>query len=78
MLTAAILVVLTSSNVAWAGGDKNAHNNPNGNPAEDTFQTPYANTGDGRMMIFCAENEMLVVTPIEPGALEVICIPTTE
>lgn len=59
-----------------AGGDKNAHNNPNGEPSTGTFNPPYANyDGEGRMMVFCAENELLVVVPAEGGALEVICQP---
>jgi hypothetical protein len=59
-----------------AGGDKNAHNNPNGEPSTDTFNPPYANyDNDGRMMVFCAEDELLVVVPAEGGALEVTCQP---
>jgi hypothetical protein len=59
-----------------AGGDQNAHNNPNGEPSSSTFNPPYTNyDSDGRMMVFCAEDELLVVVPAEGGALEVICQP---
>ncbi len=58
-----------------AGGDQNAHNNPTGDPAEDTYQTPYSNAGDGRIMVFCAEDEKLVVTPVDTGAVDISCIP---
>jgi len=59
-----------------AGGDQNGYNNPKGDPAEDTYLEPFANYDDsGRMMIFCAEDELLVVVPAEGGALEVTCQP---
>ncbi len=59
-----------------AGGDQNGYNNPKGDPAEDTYLEPFANYDDGgRMMIFCAEDELLVVVPTEGGALEVTCQP---
>ncbi|UHD17931.1 hypothetical protein [Thiocapsa bogorovii] len=72
------IVVATSfacGNSALAAGGKNAYNNPTGDPAEDTYQTPYTNVGEGRIMVFCAEGETLVVTPAEDGAVEAVCVP---
>ena len=69
-------VTLAFATPLTAGGDKNAYNNPNGEPSSSTFSPPYANyDSDGRMMVFCAEDELLVVVPAEGGALEVICQP---
>ncbi|NEX21117.1 hypothetical protein G3480_12475 [Thiorhodococcus mannitoliphagus] len=66
---------LAFGSAALAGGGQNAYNNPTGDPAEDTYQTPYTNVGDGRIMVFCAEDESLVVTPAEGGAVEATCVP---
>jgi len=59
-----------------AGGDQNAHNNPNGEPSTDTFNPPYENSDDeGRRMTFCDEEDLLVVIPPGGGALDVVCQP---
>jgi hypothetical protein len=69
---AAIAVGFSSTLIA--GGDQNGYNNPKGDIPDDTYNEPFANfDGDGRMMIFCAEDELLVVVPAEGGALEVTC-----
>ncbi len=77
LFTTVIVAVigLVRSAGALAGGDQNAYNNPTGDPPDDTYQTPYANTGDGRIMVFCAEGEVLVITPAEGGAVEASCLP---
>ena len=74
-LALSAVVALTVATFANAGGDQNAHNNPTGDPPTDTYQVPYANVGDGRLMIFCAEDELLVITPVESGAAEATCVP---
>jgi hypothetical protein len=75
-LSAATLIAAALlSSGAWAAGGQNAHNNPTGDPPADTYQTPYANPDGGRMMIFCAEGETLVLTPAEGGSVEATCIP---
>ncbi len=44
-----------------AGGGQNGYNNPKGDIPDDTHNEPFANfDGGGRMMIFCAEDELLV------------------
>jgi hypothetical protein len=43
----AAIVSLTSSAPVLAAGGKNAYNNPNGNPAEDTVETQYTNPDGG-------------------------------
>ncbi|MCP5417781.1 MAG: hypothetical protein H6965_11870 [Chromatiaceae bacterium] len=63
---------------AWASGGKNAYNNPNGSPADEVFEAPYTNLGEGRVMLFCAEDEKLVVTPIDKAAVEATCVPDDE
>jgi hypothetical protein len=74
ILASLTAIALASSAGLYAAGGKNAYNNPSGDPSSDTFETPFANyDGDGRMMVFCAEDELLVVVPAEGGALEVTC-----
>ena len=59
-----------------AEGDKNSHNNPSGTPSSGSFEAPFTNyDGDGRMIIFCAEDELLVAIPEEGGVLTVTCVP---
>ncbi len=77
-LAAAVILVLIGGSAVLAGGDKNAYNNPTGDPPEDTYLTPYANFGKGRMMVFCAEDEKLVITPVDVGSVEASCIPVPE
>ncbi len=72
------IISLAASGPLLAEGGKNAHNNPNGSPSEDTFETPYTNPDGGRMMVFCAEDEKLVVTPLDSGAVEVTCVPADD
>ena len=74
----AAVIGLCTGTEALAAGGQNAYNNPTGDPPSDTYQTPYANTGDGRMEIFCAEGEKLVVTPADDGAVEATCIPADD
>jgi hypothetical protein len=75
LLLAAIAVIAVGfSPTLLAGGDQNGYNNPKGDIPDDTYNEPFANyDNDGRMMIFCAEDELLVVVPAEGGALEVTC-----
>jgi hypothetical protein len=70
----AAVIVLVAAPQALAAGGQNAYNNPTGEPAEDTYQTPYANAGGGRMLVFCADNETLVMTPAADGAMELTCV----
>ena len=70
---AAIICLAASAPLLGEGG-KNAHNNPIGSPSDDNFEAPYANRGDGRMMVFCAEDEKLLVTPVDGGVIEVTCM----
>ncbi len=74
-LTALCALSVVFAMPAFAGGDKNAYNNPNGEPSSGDFEAPYVNQGDGRVMVFCAEDEKLVVTPIDSGAVEAVCVP---
>ncbi len=74
----ATVIVLASAPQAFAGGGKNAYNNPSGSPDDDTFETPYANTGDGRMLVFCAEDETLITLAMADGTLELTCVPTAQ
>lgn len=77
-MTALGMVALLSMAVSFpaaAEGGKNAYNNPNGDPADDTFEAPYVNAGDGRVMVFCAEGETLVLTPVDTGSAEATCVP---
>jgi len=76
LLTTAI--VLVGASQAFASGGKNAYNNPSGSPDEDTFETPYANTGGGRMLVFCAEDETLITLTVADGSLELTCVPTAQ
>ena len=75
-LTLASVVALGASTHALAGGDKNGYSNPTGDPAEDTYQTPFANSDGGRMLVYCADGEDLVVTPVDGNAVEVTCLAT--
>lgn len=78
-LVALVAVIgIATSSLSLAGGDKNAHNNPKGDPPGDTYLEPYANPGDGRMMVFCAEDEKLVVTPVDIGAVDATCVPAND
>ena len=72
-LLAAIIGLCTGAQALAAGG-QNAYNNPTGDPADDTYQMPYANMGGGRIEVFCAEDEELVITPVDGSAVEVTCI----
>lgn len=74
MLTLIALLALATSGTLWAGGDKNGYSNPTGDPAEDTYQTPFANSSGGRMLVYCADDEELVVTPVDGQAVEVTCL----
>ena len=75
LLLASIMAIAVGfSPTLIAGGDQNGYNNPKGDIPEDTYNEPFANyDGGGRMMVFCAEEELLVVVPTEGGALEVTC-----
>ncbi len=72
------IISLAASGALLGAGGKNAYNNPSGSPSEDTFETPYVNPDGGRMMVFCAEDEKLVVTPVDTGTVEVTCVPAEE
>jgi len=61
-----------------ASGGKNAYNNPNGSSADGDFDAPYVNAGDGRMLIFCDEQETLIMKPLADGSVEAVCVPTDE
>jgi len=76
-LMAALAYGLIGSSIGLAGGDKNAYNNPAGQPPQPD-QTPYVNTGDGRMMVFCEADEVLVITPVDLGSIEATCKAATE
>jgi hypothetical protein len=65
ILTLITVVAFGFSSTLFAGGGKNAYSNPTGDPAEDTYQTPFANTDSGRMLVYCADEEDLVVTPVD-------------
>lgn len=78
VLSLTALLSLAMSLPAAAEGGKNAYNNPNGDPDDDTFEAPYVNAGDGRVMVFCAEGETLVLTPVSTGAAEATCVPAGE
>ena len=66
-------VALAGSSALFAAGGKNSYNNPIGDPGTDTYQTPYANTSEGRILVYCAEGEVLVATPVDKGSLEASC-----
>ena len=68
----AAIVGICGGTQELAGGDKNGYNKPAG---EETYLTPYANEDGGRLSVFCAQDEKLVVTPVDGGAVEVTCIP---
>ena len=74
-LLAAIIAISAGTQVL-AVGDKNAYKNPTGEPDDGEVLPPYSNKGDGRTLVFCGENETLVVTPVDEGAVELQCIPT--
>jgi hypothetical protein len=73
----AVIGLLASPNAIGAGG-KNAYNNPTGSPAEDTFQMPYMNIGDGRVLVQCAEDEEMLLTPTNDGGVEIVCAPAAD
>ncbi len=64
--------------IAGAGGGKNAYSNPTGDPAEETFLTPYMNVGAGRLQVACADSEEMQITPAADGSLEIVCLPADE
>lgn len=72
--TAIATAALLTAPSAFAGGDKNAYNNPGGDPPDFDGEMPYTNEGDGRIMIFCADGETLVVKTIDGGAMEATCL----
>lgn len=74
----ATAIALFAAPQVLAAGGKNAYNNPTGDPPADTYKMPYANAGDGRMLIFCAEDETLVTMTLADGSVEVTCIPAAE
>jgi hypothetical protein len=82
MVTRLLIATLVSSALlavgsgAFAAGGQNANGNPTGDPAEDTYQNPFSNQGDGRMLIYCADDETLLILPAEGGAVEATCVPT--
>ncbi|NCA89075.1 MAG: hypothetical protein EOM92_09190 [Gammaproteobacteria bacterium] len=61
-----------------ASGGKNAYNNPNGSPADGDFDAPYVNAGDGRMLVFCDEQETLIMKPLGDGSIEMVCVPVDD
>jgi hypothetical protein len=73
--TAVAAAIALSGTQLLAGGDKMAYGNPTGDPAEDTYQNPYASQGDGRLLIYCEEGETLVIVPVETGMAEATCQP---
>ena len=76
VLSSIAVLALAFTTAVPAVGDKNSYNNPNGEPSSGSFEAPFTNyDGDGRMMIFCAEDELLVATPEDGGALTVTCVP---
>ena len=72
------IIAMVGAPQAFAGGGKNAYSNPSGSPDEETFETPYANTGGGRMLVFCAEDETLVTLTLADGSLELTCVPAAQ
>ena len=74
-LLAALLVTLAGSGTALAVGDKHANGNPTGEPGDDTQQNPYMAKQDSRTLIFCAEDEMLVMESIDAATAEAVCLP---
>ena len=76
ILTLIKVVAFGFSRVLLAGGDKNAYSNPTEDPAEDASRTPFANAEGGRMLVYCADEEDLVVTPVDRNAVEVPCLAT--
>jgi hypothetical protein len=76
LIAAVSSAVAIAAGTALASGGQNAYGNPTGEPAEDTYQNPFSNSGeDGRMQIWCAEDETLVITPAEGGVMEATCVP---
>jgi hypothetical protein len=73
LLVAIGMALVFASTTSFAEGGKKAYSNPGGEPAEDTYQTPYASEGDGRVLVYCAEDEVLVITPVDTGAAEAVC-----
>ena len=74
---AAVIALLPTSS-AFASGGQNAYKNPTGDPPADTYQTPYANIGEGRMLVSCAEAETLLTIHLPDGSAELTCVPSTE
>jgi len=76
ILIAALLLTVAGS--VAAEGDKKGHGNPIGDPADDTYQDPYMAKQDERTLIFCAEDEMLVMESIDQASAEVACLAPQE
>lgn len=77
------LVVLMSAALLFGGpamsaGGKNAYNNPSGSPSDDDFEMPYLNVGEGRVLVQCAEDEEMLITPLSEGGVEIVCAPAEE
>ncbi|MEE4279296.1 MAG: hypothetical protein V2I82_12575 [Halieaceae bacterium] len=74
LLAAIAAIAVGFSPSLLAAGGQNGYNNPKGDIPDDTYNEPFANyDNEGRMMVFCAEDELLVVVPAEGGALEITC-----
>ena len=74
ILSLITIIAFAFSGTLLAGGGKNAYSNPTGDPADDTYQTPFANADGGRMLVYCADGEDLVVTPVDGNAVKVTCL----
>lgn len=74
----AAIVWIGAATQALAAGDKNGYNKPADEPGEETYLTPYANDDGGRMSLFCAQDEKLVVTPVDGSAVAVTCVPPAD
>ena len=74
ILTLGCVFALIGSSALFASGGQKAYSNPTGDPAEDTYLEPYTNGGvGGRMLVYCADDEKLVVTPVDGAGVEVTC-----
>ena len=71
-----VILALAAGSSALASGGKNAYNNPSGSPADDGFEMPYVNYGDGRVLVQCADDETLMVIPDpDQEGVEIVCAP---
>ena len=73
LMTALVLSLVAPA--AYGSGDKNMNNNPGGDSPEALYQSPSVGVENERTMIFCGEDELLVVTPINGAAAEAFCMP---